>query len=128
MNQSQLIEELREWLKSRGKTRQDLAALIGVSKRTVDNWFSGRAMNPNHAFSLKLLINPEPQEREGKIVLRFSEKQMEKLREKFSSVEELELALKSFILGSLHSEAVEFVRSYGIELAKSSDLEAAENE
>lgn len=33
-------EEIKKWLKSSGKTRDDLAKECGVSKRQVDNWLS----------------------------------------------------------------------------------------
>lgn len=129
MEQQELLERIREWLKSNGKSRQDLASLIGVSKRTVDNWFSGRAMNPNHAFSLELLLKPQAAaERSGFVVLKFSEEQMERLKANFSSMVELELAVKSYVLGTLHDKAVKLVQSCGIDLPRSGDLEAAEPE
>lgn len=34
-------EDIKTWLKKTGKTRQDLAEAIGVSKGTVNNWLSG---------------------------------------------------------------------------------------
>lgn len=127
MKQQELLERIRVWLKTNGKTRQDLASLIGVSKRTVDNWFSGRPMNPSHAFSLELLLKPnDEKEKAATVVLKFTDEQMERLKANFSSMEELELALKSFILGSLYDKAVKIVKAYGIDLPDSGELEAAE--
>lgn len=128
METTELIQKLRDWLKINGKTRQELAELIGVSKRTVDNWFSGRPMNPNHEFSLSLLLNPEPREKQATVVINFTDEQMARLKENFSSMEELELAVKSFILGNLYERAVKMVRAHGIDLPSGSDLTAADSE
>lgn len=84
-------------------------------------------MNPSHAFSLALLLKPkDDKEQSATVVLKFTDEQMEKLKANFSSKEELELALKSFILGSLYDKAVKMVKAYGIELPANGDLEAAE--
>lgn len=128
METTELIQKLRYWLKANGKTRQELAELIGVSKRTVDNWFAGRPMNPNHEFSLSLLLNPEPKEKQATVVINFTDEQMARLKENFSSMEELELAVKSFILGNLYERAVKMVRAHGIDLPSESDLSAADSE
>lgn len=128
METTELIQKLRDWLKINGKTRQELAELIGVSKRTVDNWFAGRPMNPNHEFSLSLLLNPEPREKQATVVINFTDEQMARLKENFSSMEELELAVKSFILGNLYERAVKMVRAHGIDLPSESDLTAADSE
>lgn len=34
-------DEIKAWLKRTGRTRQDLAAAVGLSKGTVNNWLSG---------------------------------------------------------------------------------------
>ena len=128
METTELIQKLRDCLKINGKTRQELAELIGVSKRTVDNWFAGRPMNPNHEFSLSLLLNPEPREKQATVVINFTDEQMARLKENFSSMEELELAVKSFILGNLYERAVKMVRAHGIDLPSGSDLTAADSE
>lgn len=129
MEHNEIIQKLRDWLKANGKTRQELAQLIGVSKRTVDNWFAGRPMNPNHEFSLSLLLKPEPEDKkEATVVLQFTDEQMARLKENFNSMEELELAVKSFILGNLYERAVKMVRAHGIDLPTDSDLEAADSE
>ena len=85
-------------------------------------------MNPNHAFSLSLLLNPEPREKQATVVINFTDEQMARLKENFSSMEELELAVKSFILGNLYERAVKMVRAHGIDLPSGSDLTAADSE
>lgn len=126
---TQLLDKIRAWLKDNGKSRQDLADLIGVSKRTVDNWFSGRTMNVVHEKALKVLLSPSADEEEsGKIVLRFTDEQMERLKKNFSSREELEMAIKSFCLGSMYARAGEICRAHGLIFDEDGNLEAAEPE
>lgn len=126
---TQILDKIRAWLKDNGKSRQDLADLIGVSKRTVDNWFSGRSMNVAHEKALKVLLYPAVDEEEsGKIVLRFTDEQMERLKKNFSSREELELAIKSFCLGSMYARAGEICRAHGLIFDEDGNLEAAEPE
>ena len=85
-------------------------------------------MNPSHAFSLKLLLKPNAEkEKAATVVLKFTDEQMERLKANFSSMEELELALKSFILGSLYDKAVKIVKAYGIDLPETGDIEAADS-
>ena len=120
---SELIEKIRAWLKETGKTRQELAQLLGVSKRTVDNWFSGRPINPSHAKAIRILLSPAPEkDAQGTVLLRFTEGQMEIIERRFPSREAFEMALKSFITGLLYERSVEICRTHGLEFDEDGEV------
>ncbi len=56
----QLLGELRNWLKANGKSREWLAAEVGISKHTIDGWFAGRPITKSAKPNLERLIKGAP--------------------------------------------------------------------
>ena len=50
-------KELKEWLRANNKDREDLAKELGVSKGTLDNWFS-RGFPEWAVLAIKRIMNP----------------------------------------------------------------------
>lgn len=48
----QTHEKIKQWLKDNDTNRAELAAAVGVAKRTVDNWLSGAQPIPERKLAL----------------------------------------------------------------------------
>ena len=129
MTQQELSDKLRDWLNSTGKTRQWVADKLRVTVGSVNNWLSKNGGIPKgKAAAVEMLINSSSNFREhATIELHFSDEVMAEMKKRFSTQEELETAIRSFILGSLYDKALKIVKAYGIDLPESGDLEAADS-
>jgi hypothetical protein len=129
MTSQELSDKLRDWLNSTGKTRQWVADKLRVTVGSVNNWLSKNGGIPKgKAAAVEMLINSSNNFKEhATIELHFSDEVMAEMKKRFSSQEELEAAIRSFILGTLYDKASAICRAHGLVFNDSGDLDAAES-
>lgn len=130
MTPQELSDKLREWLNSTGKTRQWVADKLRVTVGSVNNWLSKNGGIPKgKAAAVEMLINSTTNfEKHATIELHFSDEVMAEMKKRFSTQEELEAAIRSFILGTLYDKATAICRAHGLIFDEDGNLEAAEPE
>lgn len=130
MTPQELSDKLREWLNSTGNTRQWVAEKLRVTVGSVNNWLSKNGGIPKgKAAAVEMLINSTTTfEKHATIELHFSDEVMAEMKKRFSSQEELEAAIRSFILGTLYDKASAICRAHGLIFDKDGNLKAADSE
>lgn len=129
MTTQNLTERLKIWLNNSGHSKQWLASRLNVSERTISNWLYVAGVPKGKAAAVDMIINSsEYFGKTASIELHFTDEQMQLIKKKFSTQEEFELALKSFVLGSLYEKATEICRAHGLFFDDSGDMEAADSE
>ena len=74
-------DQLKSFLREKGEDRDWLAARMGVSKKTVDNWFSKKPIPEKKQKLLRELMEKEQQPKLVEISMDFTPEQLEMIRQ-----------------------------------------------
>ena len=74
-------DQLKSFLREKGEDRDWLAARMGVSKKTVDNWFSKKPIPEKKQKLLRELMEKEQQPKQVEISMDFTPEQLEMIRQ-----------------------------------------------
>lgn len=97
-----LRERLRAWMAQNGKSREEVAKLLLVSKQTVNGWLlrsNPREMSERQRVAIEALIRPKPQPGCVPVQLMLTPEQAEKIKD-LSAAEITELFMS--IVDAVH--------------------------
>lgn len=106
MDKHELLEKVRVWSAVNRKTRQDIADLLGVSKRTIDGWYSGRNICERQANALLSIIKEKHEEGFFCISLQYKPKKLDSMCWKHGSKSAFLNALEEYVGSELYDEAL----------------------
>ena len=110
METKMFLDRVRSWLKAHRKDRQWLGEQVGVSKRTVDNWFSLECIPPGKRELVEKVITPEEGSRPSvTCAVTFTEEEWLKIRAALPAGADVNALLKGYLLGLAVKRAAHYL-------------------
>lgn len=108
--ETMFLQKVREWLAAHNKDRQWLGEQVGVSKRTVDNWFSAGTLPEAKRELVEKVIEPKPGMRAMvNCNIRFSVEEWLAISEALPPGTDVEEVVRSYLLGKAVHKAERFL-------------------
>lgn len=110
METVQFLQKVREWLAAHNKDRQWLGEQVGVSKRTVDNWFSQQSMPAGKRELVEKVITPRAGMRAAiNCTVTFTVEEWLTICEALPEGIDVEQAVRQYLLGNAVKKAGRFI-------------------
>lgn len=127
METKMFLDCVRAWLRAHKKDRQWLGEQVGVSKRTVDNWFSSCSIPPAKRELVEKVIRPEAGFRTAVTCsVTFTEEEWLKIRAALPPEADIDAIIRSYLLGLSVKRAAHYLDVHDPEYDREKTLEAAD--
>jgi hypothetical protein len=129
MDTVQFLHRVRDWLVAHNKDRKWLGEQVGVSKRTVDNWFTQKSMPLGKRELIEKVIKPNPGLRASvKCTVSFSVAEWLAICEALPPGADVENIVRQYLLGYAVQKADNFIELHDPRTDDGGGWEAAEPE